>query len=207
MNLVEDLKKAGIELTAELEKKYAGEFVSRKEMDTKLEKAEAARKDLEERLETAESTLKDFEGKDFEGMTKQVQEWQQKYNELVKTQKENEAARVKTQLLDEAFSKYEFTSEAAKRSIYNDIAADVVVKDGQLIGFNDLMSAKQKADASAFVTKADKQKAKFTEKFQNSDSGQQMPGKKEFLKSLGTTKSAAERQAAIRENIGLFTEQ
>ena len=74
----------------------------------------------------------------------------------------------KQELLKEAFADIEFTSESAKRAIIEQISADVSVKNGKLIGFNDLLEDAKKKDSSAFVDKEqqnlEQNKAKFTDK-------------------------------------------
>ena len=64
-------------------------------------------------------------------------------------------AREKEDLLKEAFAEVKFTSEAAKRSIMGQIAEGVTVKNGKLIGFNDLLADARKNDAEAFVNEED----------------------------------------------------
>ena len=50
-----------------------------------------------------------------------------------------------------------FTSESARKSIMADIAANVSVKDGKLIGFGDLLADAKKNDSGAFVDEQEEQ--------------------------------------------------
>lgn len=206
MNLIEDLKKAGVTIPEEIEKKYSGDFVSKMEMEKKLKNAEDNNKDLTERLNQATNSLKDFENKDYDGILKQLKDAQESYNNLVKAQEEQAAERNKTDLLNEAFSKYEFTSEAAKKSIFAEVAKEITVKDGALFGFDDLIKSMQTKDAGAFKSEAEKTKAKFTEPMGNHNNPNGKLTKTDLIKQLGAIKSPAERQRIIGENMALFTE-
>ena len=87
MNIVEKLKALGVEITAEIEKTFGGEFISEKESEKKLAKVQAENETLKERLTTAEETLKGFEGKDFDEITRERDEWKKKAEESEKNHK------------------------------------------------------------------------------------------------------------------------
>lgn len=169
MNIVEKLKSLGVEITTEIEKTFGGEFISEKEAEKKLAKVQAENETLKERLTTAEETLKGFEGKNFDEITRERDEWKQKAEESERLHTEKMAELEKQELLREAFAGVEFTSESAKKTIVAQISEGVTVKNGKLIGFNDLLEDAKKTDASAFVNKEQEElennKAKFTEQF------------------------------------------
>lgn len=169
MNIVEKLKSLGVEITTEIEKAFGGEFISEKEAEKKLAKVQAENETLKERLTTAEETLKGFEGKNFDEITRERDEWKQKAEESERLHTEKMAELEKQELLKEAFAGVEFTSESAKKTIVAQISEGVTVKNGKLIGFNDLLEDAKKTDASAFVNKEQEElennKAKFTEQF------------------------------------------
>jgi hypothetical protein len=124
-----------------------------------------------EKAESAEETLKGFEGKDFDTITKERDEWKKKAEDAEKEYSAKEAEREKQELLKEAFAAVEFTSESAKKAIMAQIGEGVSVKNGKLIGFNDLLEDAKKNDAWAFVNKEqenlEQNKAKFTDKMNN----------------------------------------
>lgn len=171
MNIVEKLKSFNVEVTAEMEKAFAGEFVSEKEMEKKLSKLQTENETLKERAETAEETLKGFDGKNFDEITKERDEWKKKAEDAERSHNEKMAKLEKQELLKEAFASIQFTSNAAKNAIMAQISENVSVKDGKLIGFNDLLEDAMKNDASAFVNEEkndlEQKKAKFTEKMEN----------------------------------------
>ena len=162
MNIVTKLKELGVEITDDISKAFQGEFVSKAEMDKKVQKAEAERDDWKQKAETSEETLKGFEGKDFDQITKDRDEWKQKYEDLDKASKEKAAADEKKALLDEAMKEYKFTSKAAEASIRASIEKDVTVKDGKLIGFSDLINSAKESDKEAFADEKEGRKAYFS---------------------------------------------
>lgn len=168
MNIIEKLKQFNIEVTAEMEKAFAGDFLSEQEVNKKLNKAETDRDAWKQRAETAEETLKGFEGKDFDTITKERDEWKKKAEDAEKEYAEKEAEREKQKLLKEAFADVKFTSESAKKAIMAQVAEGVTVKNGKLIGFNDLLDDAKKTDASAFVDEEQEQLEKDQPKFSKS---------------------------------------
>ena len=175
MNIIEKLKQFNVEVTSEMEKAFSGDFLSELEVTKKLNKAENDRDSWKQRAETAEETLKGFEGKDFDTITKERDEWKKKAEDAEKEYSAKEAEREKQELLKEAMKEVEFTSESAKELITKKIADSISVKNGKLIGFNDLLEDAKKNDASAFVDKEqqslEQNKARFTTAMNNQNGG------------------------------------
>ena len=204
MNIVEKLKHFNVEVTPEMEKAFAGDFLSEKEVEKKLSKAESDRDAWKERAETAEETLKKFDGKDVDAMQKEIDGWKKKAEDAEKNFNAKEAEREKQELLKEAFADIEFTSNAAKNAIMAQISENVSVKNGKLIGFNDLLEDAKKNDASAFVDKEqnnlEQGKARFTNPMNNQNSNNGNLTKKDIM----AIKDPVERQRKIAENMSLF---
>lgn len=204
MNIIEKLKTFNVEITSEMEKAFSGDFLSEREVEKKLSKLQNENESLKERAETAEETLKGFEGKDFDTITKERDEWKKKAEDAEKEYSAKEAEREKQELLKEAFADIEFTSTAAKNAIMAQIGENVSVKNGKLIGFNDLLEDAMKNDASAFVNKEqqnlEQNKAKFTDKMNNQGGKSGTMTKDEIMQ----IKDRGERQAAIAKNLSLF---
>ena len=196
MNIVEKLKHFNVEVTAEMEKAFAGDFLSEKEVEKKLSKAESDRDAWKERAETAEETLKKFDGKDVDAMQREIDDWKKKAEDAEKNFTAKEAEREKQELLKEAFADIEFTSNAAKNSIMAQISENVSVKNGKLIGFNDLLEDAKKNDASAFVAKEGTQRIT-SGTVNNNNSGSGILTEKE----IGAIKDTRERQKAWAEKI------
>ena len=204
MNIIEKLKQFNVEVTPEMEKAFSGDFLSELEVNKKLSKAENDRDSWKQRAETAEETLKGFEGKDFDTITKERDEWKKKAEDAEREYSAKEAEREKQELLKEAFAEIEFTSESAKKAIMAHISENVSVKNGKLIGFNDLLEDAKKNDASAFVDKAqqnlEQNKAKFTTPMNNQGGKVGTMTKDEIM----AIKDRGERREAMLANKELF---
>lgn len=205
MNIIEKLKQFKVEVTPEMEKAFAGDFLSELEVEKKLSKTQNDRDAWKQRAETAEETLKGFEGKDFDTITKERDEWKKKAEDAEKEYSAKEAEREKQELLKEAFADIEFTSESAKKAIMAQISEGVSVKNGKLIGFNDLLEDAKKNDASAFVDKEqqnlEQNKARFTTVMNNQNGGGAGNLTKKDIMAI---KDPVERQQKIAENMSLF---
>ena len=195
MNIIEKLKQFNVEITADMEKAFSGDFLSEREVEKKLSRAENDRDSWKQRAETAEETLKGFEGKDFDTITKERDEWKRKAEDAEKEYSAKEAEREKKELLEKAFTDVEFTSEAAKRSIMHQIGENVSVKNGKLIGFNDLLEDAKKNDAAAFVSRKDDVKITSGSK-DNIGTGGVLT-----KKEIDSIKDTQARQKAIAESI------
>lgn len=178
-NIIEILKSNGIEVpedkVATINKAVSENYKTVSEVEKKTSKLENERDSWKERAENAEETLKGFDGKDFDTITKERDEWKKKAEDAEKEYSAKEAEREKQELLKEAFADIEFTSTAAKNAIMAQIAENVSVKNGKLIGFNDLLEDAKKNDASAFVDKEqqnlEQNKARFTGPMNNQNGG------------------------------------
>lgn len=199
MKIINELEKLGLELTEEqkkaVTKKFSEDVITNFEHEKKIEKAEAERDSWKERCETAEETLKGFEGKDFDTITRERDEWKKKAEDAEKDFTAREAEREKQELLKEAFADIEFTSESAKKAIVSQIAESISVKNGKLIGFNDLLEEARKNDESAFASKKDD--VKITSGLGNNTGNKHIATKKD----IDAIKDTRDRQRAIAESI------
>ena len=204
MNIIEKLKQFNVEVTPDMEKAFSGEFLSEKEVEKKISKAENDRDSWKQRAETAEETLKGFEGKDLNAMQKEIDDWKEKATKAESEYNTKMAEHEKQELLKEAFADIEFTSESAKKAIMAQIAEGVSVNNGKLIGFNDLLEDAKKNDASAFVNKEqqnlEQNKAKFTTPM-NNQSGKVGTMTKDEIMAI---KDRGERREAMMAHKELF---
>lgn len=164
----------------------------------------ADRDTWKEKAEAAETTLKGFEGVDLETMQKELADWKQKATEAEKNAQAQLYERDFNDALKAELENVKFSSEAAKRAIMAEVKeAGLKLKDGKILGLNDLISQMKEKDASAFVDeeqqKAQQNAARFTQPFQRRNQGGGMT--KDQIMGI---KDASERQAAIAANIHLF---
>lgn len=208
-NIIDICKEFGFEVpadkVADFNKAVAENYKTVSEVEKKVSKIEAERDAYKERADTAEQTLKGFEGKDFDTITKERDEWKQKAEKAEKDYSDKMAVHEKSELLKEAFAEYEFTSEAAKKAIMAQVAEGVTVKNGKLIGFNDLIEEAKKSDAAAFVDKQQQQLEQNRARFSTPRS--QISGDPNVVTkdSILAIKDRSERRAAMAQNLHLFT--
>lgn len=108
-----------------------------------------------EKAETAEGTLKGFEGIDPAEMEAKLAEYKQKAEDAEKDRDQKLYERDFADALKAELDGVKFTSEAAKKAVMADIKeAGLKLKDGKILGLNDLIAQMKEKDASAFVDEA-----------------------------------------------------
>lgn len=157
-----------------------------------------------EKAETAEATLKGFEGVDLDTMQRELSDWKKKAEDAEKNAQAQIYERDFNDALKAELEGVKFSSEAAKRAIMAEIKeSGLKLKDGKILGLNDLISQMKEKDASAFIDeeqqKAQQNAARFTQPFQRQNTGGSMT--KDQIMGI---KDASERQAAIAANMHLF---
>lgn len=175
-----------------------------KKLQKENDNLSADRDTWKEKAEAAETTLKSFERVDLETMQKELSDWKQKATEAEKKAQEQIYERDFADALKTEFEGIKFSSEAAKRAIMAEVKeAGLKLKDGKILGLNDLISQMKEKDASAFIDegqqKAQQNAARFTQPFQR----QNQSGGITKDQIMGI-KDASERQSAIAANIHLF---
>ncbi len=158
MDIIAKLKKFGVEVTAEMETAFTGDFLSEKEVDKKLSaaeldkgKAEADRDKYKGLYEDAEKTLKGMDGKDIEAITADRDKWKLEAEQVKKDYEARQEASEKERAIDKFVETLEFTSDFAKRAFKDDlIKADLPLRNGEIYGASDFTT---KYDQSAFVDK------------------------------------------------------
>lgn len=157
-----------------------------------------------EKAETAEETLKGFEGIDPTQVQAQLAEYKKKAEDAEKDRDAKLYERDFADALRTALEGIKFSSEAAKKAVMADIKeAGLKLKDGKILGLNDLISQMKEKDASAFVDEAQQQAQQNAARF-TAPRGQQTPPGSMTKEDIMAIKDPSERQAKIAENIGLF---
>lgn len=157
-----------------------------------------------EKAETAEETLKGFEGIDPTQVQAQLAEYKKKAEDAEKDRDAKLYERDFADALRTTLEGIKFSSEAAKKAVMADIKeAGLKLKDGKILGLNDLISQMKEKDASAFVDEAQQQAQQNAARF-TAPRGQQTPPGSMTKEDIMAIKDPSERQAKIAENIGLF---
>lgn len=206
--LIETLKSFGIEIPedkqAEVKKALSEHYKNAGEVSKTLAKVEGERDAWKDRAETAENTLKSFEGIDPESIKGELASWKQKAADAEKEYNDKIYERDFADALKAALEDVKFSSASAKKAVMADIkGAGLKLKDGKILGLNDLLEQMKKDDASAFVDDDQEQAEQNQARFTTSLSKNTPPGK--LTKAdIMNIKDAGERQAAIASNMSLF---
>ena len=173
-------------------------------MKRSWERLRTDRDTWKEKAETAETTLKGFEGVDLDTMQRELSDWKKKAEDAEKDAQAKLYERDFADALKTEFEGIKFSSEAAKRAIMTEVKdAGLKLKDGKILGLNDLIAQMKEKDASAFVDdeqiKAQQNAARFTQPIGKQNQGGNMT--KEQIEAI---KDTSERQAAIANNLHLF---
>lgn len=200
------LKKYGVEISADskadFDKDVAANYKTQSEFEKKIGKVEGERDNYKQQLDTATETLKGFEGVDVETMKTQLKDWQTKAENAEKDYQAKLEQRDFEDALKAAMEGYKFTSEAAKRAVMSEVkSAGLKLKDGKILGLNDLMETIKSGDASAFVDESNPP-AKFTQRMGNA--GGNPAGGTVTRADIMSIKDRTERRAAIAKNMHLF---
>ncbi len=155
-NIEAILKELGIEVPedkkTDLTKKVSENYVTKAEHDKKISRAESDRDTWKEKAETAEETLKGFEGIDPTQVQTELATWKKKAEDAEKDRDAKLYERDFADALKAELEGVKFTSEAAKKAVMADIKeAGLKLKDGKILGLNDLIAQMKEKDASAFV--------------------------------------------------------
>jgi len=170
-NISEILKEIGLEIPEDKQNDFNAAFSenykTKAEFDKKLGKVEEERDGWKSKAETAETTLKGFEGVDLEKINKDLADWKTKAETAEKEYQKKIAERDFSDALSAGVGKYKFTSEAAKRSVMDEIKKKgLSMSDGKILGLDDAIGQIREADKGAFVDEEEAEmetnRAKFT---------------------------------------------
>lgn len=206
--LIETLGSFGIEVpedkVEEVKRALSKYYKNNGEVTQTLTKVEGERDAWKERAETAENTLKSFEGIDPESIKGELATWKQKAADAEKEYNDKIYERDFADALKTALEDVKFSSASAKKAVMADIkGAGLKLKDGKILGLNDLLEQMKKDDASAFVDDDQNQAAQNQARFTTSISKNTPPGNMTKA-DIMNIKDAGERQAAIASNMSLF---
>lgn len=152
-----------------------------------------------QRAADAEETLKKFDGIDPAKVSEELNGWKEKAAKAEEEYNRKIAERDFNDCLTKEIEAYKFSSNAAKRSVMDQIkGAGLKMSGGKILGLNDLVEQIKTTDADAFVSDLEQKKPKFTTR-KDGESGKPM-SRAEIL----AIKDYQERQQAIADNIQLF---
>ena len=166
-NIEAILKQFGLEIPKEQAEEFRRTFHENYKTVKDYEKLETDRDKWKGQAETAEETLKKFDGVDLETMQAELADWKKKAEDAEKDYSAKIYERDFSDALKTELESVKFSSDAAKRAVMAEIKeSGLKLKDGKILGLNDLISQMKEKDASAFVDeeqqKAQQNAARFT---------------------------------------------
>lgn len=211
-NIEQILTEFGIEVPADkkanLLKKVADNYKTIAEHEKVTGKLEADRDKWKTQAETAEATLKGFEGIDPTKIQSELDTWKKKAEDAEKNAQAQIYERDFNDALKEQINAIKFSSEAAKKSVMAEIKeAGLKMKDGNILGLNDLIDSIKKSDASAFIDETQQQLEQSKAKIITAPAGTGGTGGTMTREQIMSIKDGVARQRAIAENIGLFKQR
>lgn len=155
------------------------------------------------KAEAAEETLAKFEGIDPDKIKSELETWKKRAEDVEIDYRAKLDERDFNDVLKSELDGIKFSSNAARKAIEAEIrAAGLKVKDGKILGLNDLITQLKESDTDAFVPDNDpnQTKAMFTKPIENKPAGGMT---KDEIMSI---KDRTERYNAIAANTHLFPE-
>lgn len=181
--LIEMLQKYGIEIPADkqadIKKDLSEHYKNAAEYTKAIGKLETERDGWKKKAEDAEATLKGFEGVDLEKIRAELADWKKKAADAEETARKQLYERDFNDALKEKFDTIKFTSEAAKKAIMEEVrGAGLTLKDGKILGLDDLIGQIRERDASAFVDEGQQEARQNAAQFTTQKNVGGTPGKK-----------------------------
>lgn len=204
-NMIDICKEFGIEVpadkVADFNKAVAENYKTVVDYNKQVDKVSAEKK----RADTAEETLKSFEGIDPTKIQDELSTWKKKAEDAEKEYNQKLEQRDFDDALKSTLDGMKFTSAAARKAVEADIrAAGLKMRNGAIMGLNDVLEQIKKDDASAFVDEHQEElnanKAHFSTPRGPGGGNPTTLTKSDIMK----IKDPIERQRTIAQNMGLF---
>lgn len=160
-DITEILKTYEIEIPEEKKESFLKDFRNSYKSSAELEKLKEKNSNLESTLNEYNTTIENYKKVDVEGLKNELKEWQEKYENANKEYTE----KINKNLLEKEFSKFKFTSNTAKNSIFNQaFTSEKISFDGDKVnGIDDFIQVIKEQDPNAFVIEQEEEeKPKFT---------------------------------------------
>lgn len=160
-DITEILKTYEIEIPEEKKESFLKDFRNSYKSSAELEKLKEKNINLESTLNEYNTTIENYKKVDVEGLKIELKEWQEKYENANKEYTE----KINKNLLEKEFSKFKFTSNTAKNSIFNQaFTSEKISFDGDKVnGIDDFIQVIKEQDPNAFVIEQEEEeKPKFT---------------------------------------------
>ena len=179
-DITEILKTYEIEIPEEKKESFLKDFRNSYKSSAELEKLKDKNSNLEKTLNEYNTTIENYKKVDVEGLKNELKEWQDKYENANKEYTE----KINKNLLEKEFSKFKFTSNTAKNSIFNQAfnSEKISFYGDKVNGIDDFIQVIKEQDPNAFVIEQEEEeKPKFTRGISSTNSKiQGDPSKMDF---------------------------
>lgn len=151
-----------------------------KKLQKENENLTSDRDNWKEKAEAAEETLNKFDGVDVEGLKTEIADWKEKAEAAEQDYNQKIYERDFSDALNTAFEELKFSSEAAKKAIMAEVKeAGLKLKDGKILGLNDLIGQIKEKDATAFIDEKQQRAQEHAARFTTDGTGKKTdPGTK-----------------------------
>lgn len=202
-NIEKILSDYGIEIPEDKAADLIKEVNANYKTIAEFEKKEKLIESLKDKAESAQATLEKFKDIDPEQIKGEVDTWKKKLEDAEAEYKKSIYDRDFKDALEKEMANIKFTSNSAKNAVEKQIMeSGIQLKDGKLIGFNDILDSIKTNDKDAFVDEeakaAEETKVKFTSSVSSNKPNAMT------RESIIAIKDNAERRKAISAHPELF---
>lgn len=202
-NIEKILADLGIEIPEDKVADLTKEVNANYKTIAEFEKKEKLIESLKEKADSAATTLERFKDIDPDQIKGEVESWKKKLEDAEAEYKKSLYDRDFKDALEKEMQNIKFTSNSARESVLKQITdSGIQLKDGKLIGFNDILDGIKTKDSAAFVDEEAEKKEEAKVKFTSSITDNKPS--KITKESIMAIKDNAERRKAISENPELF---
>lgn len=145
---------------AEFDKAVAENYKTSAEHEKKVNRLTEDLTAEKKRADTAVETLKGFEGKDFDAITRERDEWKRKHDEQEAAHKKEQEERELNEAVSALIDGVKFTSPAAKRDVVRQLKEKGL--KAILLSGEEALGSIRNAEPESFVDDLEEHKAKFT---------------------------------------------
>lgn len=202
-NIEKILSEFGIEIPEDKAADLMKEINANYKTVAEFEKKEKLIESLKDKADAAAATLEKFKDIDPEQIKGEVDAYKKKLEDAEAEYKKSIYDRDFNDALEKEMAGIKFTSNSAKAAVEKQIKeSGIQLKDGKLIGFNDILDGIKTNDKDAFVDEAAAQAEATKVKFTSSVASNKPNSV--TRESIMAIKDNAERRKAISEHPDLF---
>lgn len=168
-DISEILSNNGIEIPEEKKESFLKDFRASYKSAAELDKIREKKESLESRITELDEVISGYKKLDIDGLKSEIDSWKNKYEEADKEY----TSKINKQILNNAFSKFNFSSKTARDGIFKEAFSSDKIKfdNDNVIGLDEFIEIIKQNDPKAFAEEIKEEEApKFTRGIQNKSS-------------------------------------